>query len=90
MPVCKRMDSLCIVFKTSTIKDSSNPNFCANSPLDFNISMDINDNRLINYSRNANFYSTFLQDDWKLSSRLNLQTGLRMAYYDSYDIIIKQ
>jgi hypothetical protein len=55
--------------------------------LDFNISMDINDNRLINYSRNANFYSTFLQDDWKLSSRLNLQTGLRMTYYDLGDNI---
>lgn len=53
--------------------------------LDFNISMDINDTRLINYSRNANFYSTFLQDDWKLSSRLNIQTGLRMTYYDLGD-----
>jgi len=55
--------------------------------LDFNISMDINDNRLIDYSRNANFYSIFLQDDWKLSNRLNLQTGLRMTYYDLGDNI---
>jgi len=58
---------------------------CDYQNLEFNIAMDINDTRLINYSRKANCYSAYLQDDWKISSRLNIQSGLRMTHYDLGD-----
>jgi len=50
--------------------------------LDFKILMDINEHKLIDYSRKANFYSTYLQDDWKISNLLNVQGGLRITHYD--------
>jgi len=50
--------------------------------LDFNILMKINDFKLIDYSRKANFFSAYLQDDWKISNLFNVQSGLRMTHYD--------
>jgi len=55
--------------------------------LDFKIAMDISDISLIDYSRKANFYSAYLQDDWKLSSRLNVQSGLRITHYELGDFV---
>ncbi|HES58863.1 MAG TPA: hypothetical protein ENO18_00410 [Caldithrix sp.] len=50
--------------------------------LDFNITMDINDISLIDYSRKANFYSAYIQDNWNISERFNAQGGVRMTYYN--------
>jgi hypothetical protein len=33
--------------------------------------------------RRANFYSAYVQDNWELSPRWNLQSGVRLTYYDT-------
>ena len=56
-----------------------------------NLSLDIysgtDGTAYFDYSQNINIYSTFLQDKWKFSPRLTIQTGLRASKYSKHDRI---
>jgi hypothetical protein len=54
--------------------------------LDFTLFFKVNEFEWLAYrgnkTRYANFYSTYFQDDWKITPLLNIQSGLRLTYYD--------
>ena len=55
--------------------------------LNFDMNMRINDWQLLDYGRKANFFSGYMQDDWKVTPLLNIQDGLRLTYYSLGDYL---
>jgi hypothetical protein len=48
----------------------------------FKMLLHVSDVTLTDYSRYANFYSTYIQDNWKVTEQLSIQSGLRFTYYN--------
>ena len=53
--------------------------------LKFKIFLKFNDYTLIDYNRKSKFYSAYIQDDWKVSPLFNIQSGVRLTYYNLGD-----
>lgn len=53
--------------------------------LRFKIFLKFNEFKLMDYERQSQFYSSYIQDDWKLSPLFNIQSGMRFTYYNLGD-----
>jgi len=53
--------------------------------LRFKIFLKFNEYKLMDYQRESQFYSSYIQDDWKISPLFNIQSGVRLTYYNLGD-----